>query len=41
MNGSGNGVITDTLISVDIVEVAKCGGVVLEDFEGFLCHNMQ
>ena len=34
-------VIIDTLTSVDIVEIVKCGGVILEVFEGFLCHNLE
>ena len=35
-----NGKIIDTLTSVDIVEVVKCGGVILEVFEGSFCHNL-
>ena len=27
------------MTSVDIVEVVKCGGIILEVFEGFFCHN--
>ena len=30
-----NGIIIDTLSSVEIVEIVKCGGVILEVFEGF------
>ena len=36
-----NGIIIDTLTSVDIVEIVKCGGVILEVFEGFFCHNLE
>ena len=36
-----NGIIIDTLTSVDIVEIVKCGGVILEIFEGFFCHNLE
>ena len=35
------GVIVDTLTSVDIVEVVKCGGVTLKVFEGFFCYNLE
>ena len=35
------GVIIDTLTSVDIVEIVKCGGVLLEVFEGFFCHSLE
>ena len=35
-----NGIIIDTLTSVDIVEIVKCGGVILEVYEGFFCHNL-
>ena len=38
---SGNGIIIDTLNSVDLVGKIRCGGVVLELFEGFFCHSMQ
>ena len=31
-----NGIIVDTLTSVDIVEIVKCGGVISEVYEGFL-----
>ena len=34
------GIIIDTLRSLDIVEIVKCGGVILEMFEGFFCHNL-
>ena len=36
-----NGIIVDTLTSVDIVEIVKCGGVILEVFEGFFCQNLE
>ena len=36
-----NGIIIDTLTSVDIVEIVKYGGVNLEVFEGFFCHNLE
>ena len=36
-----NGVIIDTLTSVDIVEMVKCNGVILEVFERFFCHNLE
>ena len=36
-----NGVIIDTLTIVDIVEIVICGGVILEVFEGFFCHNFE
>ena len=35
-----NGIVIDTLTSVDNVEIVKCGGVILEIFEGFFCHNL-
>ena len=35
-----NGIIIDTLTSVDIVEIVKCGGNVLEVFDEFFCHNL-
>ena len=38
---SRRGVIVNILNSVDTVELVKCGGVVLEATEGFLCHDMQ
>ena len=41
INRSRNGIIIDTLNSFDIVEIVKCGGVVLEVYEGFFCYNMQ
>ena len=36
-----NSIVVDTLTSVDIVEIVKCGGNILEVFEGFFCHNLQ
>ena len=36
-----NGVIIDTLTSVNIVEIVKCGGVILEVFERFFCYNLE
>ena len=41
LNRMRNGIITDTLTSVDIVEIVKCRGVTLEVFEGFFCHNLE
>ena len=40
-NGMRNGSITDTLTSVDDVEIIICGGVILEVYEGFFCHNLE
>ena len=40
INRMRNGIIIDTLTSVDIGEIVKCGGVILEVFEGFFCHNL-
>ena len=34
------GVIDDTLTSVDIVEIVKCGGNILGVCDGFFCHNL-
>ena len=36
-----NCMIIELLIKVDFVEIAKCGGVILEVFERFLCHKLQ
>ena len=36
-----NGVIVDTLTSVDIVELLKFGGDILEVYERFFCHNVE
>ena len=35
------GIVIDTLTSIDIVEIVKCGGVILEVFEGFFCYNLE
>ena len=40
INRMRNGIIIDTLTSVDIVEIVKCGGVILEVYEGLFCHNL-
>ena len=34
------GIIIDTLTIVDIVEIVKCGGIILEVFERFFCRNL-
>ena len=36
-----NGIIIDILTGCDIAELVKCGGVVLEIYEGFYCHNLE
>ena len=36
-----NGIIIDTLTSVDIVELVKYGSVILEVYEGFFCYNLE
>ena len=36
-----NGIIIDTLTSVDMVEIVNFGEIVLEAFEGFFCHNLE
>ena len=41
INRMRNGIILDTLLSVDIVEIVKYGFVILEVFEGFFCHNLE
>ena len=41
VNRMRDAVIVDTLTSVDIVEVIKCGGDVLEVFEGFFCQKLE
>ena len=41
INGMGNGIIIDTLTSVDFVEKNKCGGVIFEVYEVFFCHNLE
>ena len=38
---SRKGVIIGTSNSLDIVEIVKCGGIVLEVYEGFFCHILQ
>ena len=40
INRKRNCVIIDTLTSVDIVEIVKYGGIILEVFQGFFCHNL-
>ena len=35
-----NGIIMDSLTSVDMAAIIKCGGSILEVFEGFFCHNL-
>ena len=41
INRMRNGMIIDTLTSVDIVEIFKRGGIILEVLEGFFCHNLE
>ena len=41
INRMTNGMIIDTLTSVNIVEIVKCGSVILEVYEGFFCHNLE
>ena len=41
INGMRNGIIKDTLSSLDIVETVKCGGIILEVSEGFFCHKLK
>ena len=41
INRMRNGIIIDTLTSVDIVEIVKYGGVIIEVYEGFFCHNLE
>ena len=41
INRMRGGVIVDTLTSVDIVEIVKYGGEILEVYEGFFCHNLE
>ena len=36
-----NGILKDTLTSVDIVEIVKYRRVILEVYEGFFCHNLE
>ena len=35
------GIKIGTLTTVFIVEIVKCGGICLEVFEGFFCHNLE
>ena len=41
INRMRNGIIIDTLTSIDIVEIIKYGGVILEVCEGFFCRNLE
>ena len=41
INRMRNGIIIDTLTSIDIVEIVKCGGIILDVYEGFFCHNLE
>ena len=41
INKMRNGIIIDTLTSIDIVKIVKCGGIILEIYEGFFCHNLE
>ena len=41
INRMRNGIIIDTLTSVDIVEIVKYGGEILKVYEGFFCHNLE
>ena len=41
INRMRNGIIIDTLTNIDIVEIVKCGGIILEVYEGFFCHNLE
>ena len=41
INRMRNGIIKDTLTSIDIVEIVKYGGIILEVYEGFFCHNLE
>ena len=41
INRMRNGIIIDTLTSVDIVEIVKYGGEILHIYEGFFCHNLE
>ena len=40
INRMRNGIIIDTLTSVDIVEIVKYGREILEVYERFFCHNL-
>ena len=41
INRLRNGIIINTLTFIDIVEIAKCGGFILEVFEGFFSHKLE
>ena len=41
INRMRNGIIIDTLTSVDIVEIVKYGGIILDVYEGLFCHNLE
>ena len=41
INRMRNGIIIDTLTSIDIVEIIKYGSIILEVYEGFFCHNLE
>ena len=41
INRMRNGKILDTLTSVDIVDLVKCGGIILEVYEGFSGHKSE
>ena len=41
INRMRNGILIDTLTSIDIVEIVKCGGVMLEVYESFFGHNLE
>ena len=36
-----NGIITDTLTSVDFVDLVRSGVDVMEVYGGFFCHNLE
>ena len=41
INRMSNGIKTDTLMSVDIIETVICGGVSLKELDGFFCKNLE
>ena len=41
INRMRNGITVDTLTNVDIVEIVKCGVVILEIYEEFVCYNLE
>ena len=41
INRMRNGIIIDTLTSVDIVEIVEYGGEILDVYEGFFCYNLE